>query len=51
MIVSRQKIIETYELVHCLHPNDVKRCADVAKRTGAPIDDVISTILELATCD
>ena len=47
MIVSKQKIIETYETIHCLHQNEVKRFAEVAKRTGAPMDDVVNTILEL----
>lgn len=43
-IVPKQKIIETYETVYALHPNDVKRMADVHKRTGANIDCITEII-------
>lgn len=45
-IVPKQKIIETYEAVYSLHPNDVKRFADVHKRTGANMDCITETIAE-----
>lgn len=46
MIVSKQKIIETYETVYALHKNDVKRFADVQKRTGANMDCIVQAVEE-----
>lgn len=45
-VVSKEKIIEIYEAVYSLHPNDVKRMADVHKKTGANMDCITETIAE-----
>lgn len=46
MIVSKQKIIETYLAVYALHQNDVKRLAEVHKITGINMDCITAIIKE-----
>ena len=46
MIVSKERIIELYEKLYCLHDNDAKRISQIHRITGADFKSVTSTIAE-----
>jgi len=44
--VPKDRIIELYEKLYCLHDNDAKRRAQIHRITGADFKSVTSTIAE-----
>ncbi|MBR7747419.1 hypothetical protein [Undibacterium baiyunense] len=47
MIVSKQRIQETYEDIYGLHKNDAERIAAVSKMLGVSTDAVVQVIYQI----
>jgi len=47
MIVSKQRILDEYQLIFHEYPNDVKRIAAISEALGVHTDEVVQVIYQI----